>query len=1300
MLCYRCGSHVQDEAEKCWNCGTRLQGGPNGSPASDARERQRTRSRVAGVVYKIGDLIANRYQVRDIAGSGGAGVVYRAKDQEIDVDVGLKVINAKLLQTPEERRLFSKEIKVAKKLSHQNVVRIFDEGKDGDRAFFTMQYLEGLSLRKIIDLRKDKGQTFRRNEIEPIFSQLCQALEHASKTTFHGDLKPDNIIVLPDLLKVTDFGLLASLPRKPFLAIQKSRGSNLKYLAPEVRLEVPELSAAVDIYSLGVILHEMLTGKVYDDGKPESLNIATAGLSPDMVNVLRRCLARPPKERYASPTELFDDLKKPLLRPSIEAPPRSASVSVAPEAIAPAPPAPPARVPPPPTPPRAAPPVAPPPPPRSDPPPARRGEALAPSALPSPELASDRPGGPPPFPPPSFQLPPIPAPELDAAALPPLPPISAGVDMLAAMPSPPDTEAPTQRLDIGTHGARPVPEPANEAAPRVIEEPDRLPTGSIEVGEDMIEAAGRDSQTERPRRPDEGDEPTENFEHMEELPGSAIELIADPRATNVIQVDQAALQASRPTPQAPSVTRELEAIDASLQPADEAATAQAPKTAAEDAESTRPAVSLAKPPPAPVHSAPPPALAAPPAPAGASPVATEAVTRPELPTDKKPELPAADRDAATRRQRVSEVEGAPPPPASDVAFPPPTPFGSAFSPPPPFSPPAFSPPAFSPPPPFAASEFAPPEEPPAAPLSFSDVSGGSPSAHRVQPMVERVPVGSARPQTRQAPEARPEPAPASPEDQTQGKNGTSSRVRPMTRPRMSSIRTSSEVSGPISVSGLFNSAVPIDQTNSAARPLVADTAGAIRSRDPSISSALPRDFVRAQDRSNRNLLIGIVATALILAALFGGVLFAMERSRQQEMAALREALAVQQKASAEAGKEEAKAVAEADAKRAEAELARRREEEEKQKAADAAKESERAKLDADQAKGAEAEKKRKLAEEAQRRADEANKAAERERVRREQSVAAQAEAEKRAAEQKEAKKKADEQERKLRERAEAIEAQKAYAEEKAKRDAEKKDADAKKDATRAEAEAKKKAEADAKKSEAEAKRAEAEAKKAEAEAKKKAETEKPGEGQSDLTAIPIAAGAKKCPQGMTLIPGGQFMMGAPRNDPERNFGDKNYESAEVPDFCIDYYEAPNGRGRDPTVGVDYAGAERACKARKKRLCSEEEWEKACKGTAGTRFPYGNQWDPATCNTEDEDGQDREIAKSGTFKSCRSGFNVFDLSGNVSEWTASKWASGGGYVVKGGASDRPGYDARCAARKKQKPDYKADRLGFRCCDDPE
>ena len=175
-------------------------------------------------------------------------------------------------------------------------------------------------------------------------------------------------------------------------------------------------------------------------------------------------------------------------------------------------------------------------------------------------------------------------------------------------------------------------------------------------------------------------------------------------------------------------------------------------------------------------------------------------------------------------------------------------------------------------------------------------------------------------------------------------------------------------------------------------------------------------------------------------------------------------------------------------------------------------------------------------------------------------------------------------------------------------------------------------------------------------------------------------------------------MGSARGDPERNFGDKSFASTEVADFCVDYYEYPNGRGLTPKTKVSFKTAVSRCKRKGKRLCSEEEWEKACKGKAGTRYPYGNQWDPARCNTEDDEGSDREVAKSGTFRKCYSGYRVFDLSGNVAEWTSTAWGSG--YVVKGGNSSRPGYDSRCAARKKKKAGTSAEGLGFRCCASPK
>ena len=205
MLCYKCGSHVPEGNKTCPTCGQSL-ARPSKPPSASAisliddRRKSRTSSR-AGNMLANGDVLGSRYRVINSVGQGGVGSVYRAHDQDIDVDVALKTVAPKLLQTNEERKAFSQKIRLARKLHHANIVRIYDEGHDGEQHFYTMQLLEGLPLRKVIDLRREKKQPFVSQEIEPIFRQLCAALEYAHRTTYHGDLKPENIIILPDLLK-------------------------------------------------------------------------------------------------------------------------------------------------------------------------------------------------------------------------------------------------------------------------------------------------------------------------------------------------------------------------------------------------------------------------------------------------------------------------------------------------------------------------------------------------------------------------------------------------------------------------------------------------------------------------------------------------------------------------------------------------------------------------------------------------------------------------------------------------------------------------------------------------------------------------------------------------------------------------------------------------------------------------------------------------------------------------------------------------------------------------------------------
>lgn len=305
MLCYRCGTHVPDTSEKCPTCGQNLStGGLRQATGTFSRRRAQT-SQIEGAPYKPQDLVANRYLIKDIVGAGPLGFVFRAHDKELDVEVALKVINPRLLQSVDERKQFAKQLRLARKLSHPNLVRVYEEGEDTERPYFTSQFLDGLTLRKIIDLRLQKGQFFSLGEIEPILSQICSALDGAHKVGPHSDLKPDNVLVLPDLLKVTDFGLGLAMPRLPFTQAMKAKKAD-RYLAPEL-IEGSEIDGRADVYSVGVILGEMLSGLTPDGSIPE-LQRRNPEVPPQLEGIYRKALNSNPNARFKTAGELMNEI--------------------------------------------------------------------------------------------------------------------------------------------------------------------------------------------------------------------------------------------------------------------------------------------------------------------------------------------------------------------------------------------------------------------------------------------------------------------------------------------------------------------------------------------------------------------------------------------------------------------------------------------------------------------------------------------------------------------------------------------------------------------------------------------------------------------------------------------------------------------------------------------------------------------------------------------------------------------------------------------------------------------------------
>lgn len=194
---------------------------------------------------------------------------------------------------------------------------------------------------------------------------------------------------------------------------------------------------------------------------------------------------------------------------------------------------------------------------------------------------------------------------------------------------------------------------------------------------------------------------------------------------------------------------------------------------------------------------------------------------------------------------------------------------------------------------------------------------------------------------------------------------------------------------------------------------------------------------------------------------------------------------------------------------------------------------------------------------------------------------------------------------------------------------------------------------------------------------------------------------KKCPDDMVYIPAGSFIMGSSSDDPMRNIGEVEAKRVYVEEFCIDRYEFPNRKGEKPWINVTYMDAQEECRKVGKRLCKEEEWEKACKGPENFKYPYGNVWNPDACVTETKGGTDRTLKPSGSALSCVSGYGVYDMSGNVKEWVSALFMEGlPDRVLKGGSFARPDYATRCATRDALPPETRDPEVGFRCCKDVE
>ena len=265
-----------------------------------------------------GSTFATRYQIIEELGKGGMGKVYRVLDKKLKEEIALKLIKPEIASDKKTVERFSNELKIARKIGHKNVARMFDLNEEQGIHYITMEYVRGEDLKKLI---RKIGQLSAGQAI-PIAKQICEGLGEAHRLgVVHRDLKPQNVMVDEEgNARIMDFGIARSLETKGITGAGVMVGTP-EYMSPE-QVEGKEAGQSSDIYSLGVILYEMVTGRVPFEGDtpftigvkhksempkdPKELN---AQIPEDLSSVIMRCLEKAKDKRYQSAGEVRSELE-------------------------------------------------------------------------------------------------------------------------------------------------------------------------------------------------------------------------------------------------------------------------------------------------------------------------------------------------------------------------------------------------------------------------------------------------------------------------------------------------------------------------------------------------------------------------------------------------------------------------------------------------------------------------------------------------------------------------------------------------------------------------------------------------------------------------------------------------------------------------------------------------------------------------------------------------------------------------------------------------------------------------------
>ncbi len=312
MKCPKCQHENPADTRFCSNCGTQIR------PLEDISASQTKTAQTPPKEIDRGTVLASRYEIIELLGRGGMGNVYRVVDTKINEEIALKFLNPAVADEKMIER-FKNELKLARKISHKNICRMYDLGDEEGSPYITMEYMKGEDLRNMIKMTGQLGV----GRAISIAKQVCEGLVEAHRLGIvHRDLKPRNIMIDKEgNARIMDFGIARLIKVKGITKAGSLVGTP-EYMSPE-QVRGEKVDQKSDVYSLGIILFEMMTGQVPFEGDT-SLSIAlkhekeippdprefNAQIPKELSRLILKCLEKDKGRRYQGAGDLFSDLSK------------------------------------------------------------------------------------------------------------------------------------------------------------------------------------------------------------------------------------------------------------------------------------------------------------------------------------------------------------------------------------------------------------------------------------------------------------------------------------------------------------------------------------------------------------------------------------------------------------------------------------------------------------------------------------------------------------------------------------------------------------------------------------------------------------------------------------------------------------------------------------------------------------------------------------------------------------------------------------------------------------------------------